>query len=213
MHKLHPKQINKIFGHKHYTEKFNSGVSNSATITTIMTDCFTNYSVEDKFSSNINDLGVDGTYCKLMYASSNSPIQTPRGEEIYATLQKEISNAWTILYHYVSLADGLVYDYTFTTNTEIVLCYIYRAQLGKVWNDINSFQQIQNTRKMYIELDNDQLITVDYNSEYFGQLPIVQVIDDAGNSLVAPFTVDSVTNCTQISFDFGTPISGYIIII
>lgn len=211
MHKLQPKQVNKLFGHIHYPEKFASGVSTSQTVTSTMTDCFTLYSVENKLSSGITDTGVDGTRVKLMYAANNAPIMTSLGEEVYGVLTKVLT-VWTINYKYLSQADGNVYDYTFTANTDAIFSYIYRAQLGKVWNDINSFQQIQNTRKMYIELDNDQLITVDYNPEYFGQLPIVQGIDDSGNSFVAPFSVDSVTNCTQISFDFGVPISGYLII-
>lgn len=213
MHKLQPKQVNKIFGVKHFPEKFASGTTNFATVTSMMTDCFTAYGVTDKLSSGPTDIGVDGTYCRLMYASNNAPLQTLNGEEVYATLQKEISNAWTVFYHYVSKDDGLVYDYSFVNDTEVILQYIYRAQLAKVWNDINSFDRIQNTRKKYIDVANVQTISIPYEVEYFGWLPCVQAIDKTGNSITGfPWSLDDINNPTQIDVDFGVPVDAWIII-
>ena len=213
MHKLEPKQINKIFGHKHYPEKFSSGTSNFRTVTSMMTDCFAVYNVANKLSSGVNDTGVDGSYCKLMYVSNNAPIQTLNGEEVYATLQKEISNAWTVFYHYISKDDGIVYDYTFTSNQQVILCYIYKDQLGKVWNDINSFDKMQNTRKKYVDVSNVQTITIPYEVEYFGWLPCVQAIDKNGNSITGfQWSLDNINNPTQISIDFGMPVDAWVII-
>ena len=213
MHKLQPKQVNKLFGHKHYPEKFASGTSNFATITSTMTDCFTAYNVANKASSGITDLGVDGTYCKLMYASNNAPIMTSLGEEVYATLQKEITNDWTVFYHYVSAADGLVYDYTFPEDSQIILCYIYRAQFGKVWNDINSFDKMQNTRKKIYDVANVQTVAIPYEKEFFGPLPMVQAIDKTGNSINGfPYSLDDPLNPTQINIDFGVAVDAWVII-
>lgn len=213
MHKLHPKQINKIFGQKLYTDEFGSGTSTSLVVTSPMTDSFTLYGIDNKASSDTTDTGVDLTYCKLERMINGAPVLTERGEEVYGTLTK-VGPVWTLFYWYKAIDGEAITPFAFTSDeaTKLRIIYTYRAQLAKVQTDILFYDNQQNTRKMYIELDNDQLITVDYNPEYFGQLPIVQGIDDSGNSFVAPFSVDSVTNCTQISFDFGVPISGYLII-
>lgn len=213
MHKLQPKQINKIFGHKLYTDEFGSGTSTSLVVTSPMTDSFTAFGVDNKASSGINDLGVVLTYCKIERLINGAPFLTQNGEEVYGTLTK-VGPVWTLFYWYLSIDGEVVTPYQFTseTATKLRIVYTYRAQLAKVQTDIVFYDKQHNTRKQFVRVNNVQTITVDYDKEYFGKLPLVNFIDDAGNGSVVPYTIDDVNDCEQISFDFGTPVSGYIVI-
>lgn len=212
MHKLHPKQINKIFGQKLYTDEFGSGTSTSLVVTFQMTDSFTLYGIDNKASSGTTDTGVDLTYCKIERMINGAPVLTERGEEVYGTLTK-VGPVWTLFYWYKAIDGEAITPFAFTSDeTTLRIIYTYRAQLAKVKTDILFYDNQHNTRKKYVRVENVQTITVDYNKEYFGKLPMVQFIDDSGNGSVVPYTIDNIEDCQEISFDFGTNVSGYIII-
>jgi len=213
MHKLHPKQINKIFGQKLYTGEIGSGTSTSLVITADFVSVLTAYGLANKASSGPTDTGVDLTYCKIEHMINGAPILNHNGEEIYGTLTK-VGSVWTIYYWYIAIDGEAVTPYSFTseTATKINIIFNYRSTLDKVKNDILYFDKQHNTRKQYVRVNNVQTITVDYDKNYFGKLPMVQFIDDSGNGSVVPYTIDNIEDCQEISFDFGTNVSGYIII-
>ena len=212
MQRLAPKQINKVIGTHLKSSSFSNTLANTDVLTTIINSQFTTLGLLNQNSTGANVEGVDNSYlCEIFYNTEKTPVIAANGSRVFGLLSKS-GSVWSIAYKYYNYSSSAVANYTFTSVNSIFISFLYRMQLKDYnYNNIDVYNP--NPGKIVTLINNVSTISIPYNAKIFGQLPIVQCYDSSTlQSVIIQFTLNSITNPTQIDIDFGVSFTGYVVI-
>lgn len=212
MQRLAPKQINKVIGTKLKSNSYTNTLAMSDVVTTIINSQLTTLNLLNQNSSGVNNEGVDNSYlCEIFYNTEKTPVYAPNGSQVFGLLSKS-GAIWTIAYKYYNYQTSAIANYTFNSANSLFISFLYRMQL-KDYNFNNIDVYNPKPGKIITYCNNISTIVIPYNSNIFGQLPIIQFWDSVTKQMaVIQAEVDDIINPTTISIDFGELMTGYLVI-
>jgi hypothetical protein len=212
MQRLAPKQINKVIGTKLKSNSYTNTLAMSDVVTTIINSQLTTLNLLNQNSSGVNNEGVDNNYlCEIFYNTEKTPVYAPNGSQVFGLLSKS-GAIWTIAYKYYNYQTSAIANYTFNSANSLFISFLYRMQL-KDYNFNNIDVYNPKPGKIITYCNNISTIVIPYNSNIFGQLPIIQFWDSVKKQMaVIQAEVDDIINPTTISIDFGELMTGYLVI-